>query len=62
MDKSHSRQTGGTGLGLSIVKHGAALHQAQIYLESQPGQGTKIEVVFHRTEVEEDERKRAQEL
>lgn len=62
VDKSHSRQTGGTGLGLSIVKHGAALHQAQIYLESQPGQGTKIEVVFHRTEVEEDERKRAQEL
>lgn len=62
VDKSHSRQTGGTGLGLSIVKHGAALHQAQIHLESRPGQGTKIQVIFQGTEVKEDERKRTQEL
>ncbi len=46
VDKSHSRQTGGTGLGLSIVKHGAALHKANIYLDSTPGEGTKIELVF----------------
>ena len=46
VDKSHSRQTGGTGLGLSIVKHGAALHHAQIRTESQPGQGTKITIGF----------------
>lgn len=46
VDKSHSRQTGGTGLGLSIVKHGAALHKADIYLDSAPGEGTKIELVF----------------
>ena len=46
VDKSHSRQTGGTGLGLSIVKHGAALHHAQIRTESQPGQGTKITIEF----------------
>ena len=36
----------GTGLGLSIVKHGAALHHAQIRTESQPGQGTKITIGF----------------
>ncbi len=46
VDKSHSRQTGGTGLGLSIVKHGAALHHAKINLESEPGKGTKMELVF----------------
>ncbi len=46
VDKSHSRQTGGTGLGLSIVKHGAALHQALLQLESQVGKGTKISVRF----------------
>lgn len=46
VDKSHSRQTGGTGLGLSIVKHGAALHNAKIYLDSEPGKGTKMEILF----------------
>lgn len=46
VDKSHSRQTGGTGLGLSIVKHGAALHNAKLNLESEPGKGTKMELVF----------------
>ena len=45
-DKSHSRETGGTGLGLSIVKHGAILHNAEIVLDSEPGQGTKMELVF----------------
>ena len=46
VDKSHSRATGGTGLGLSIVKHGAIIHNAQINLESEPGKGTKMELVF----------------
>lgn len=46
VDKSHSRATGGTGLGLSIVKHGAILHNAQIKLESEPGKGTKMELMF----------------
>ena len=47
-DKSHSRETGGTGLGLSIVKHGAIYHHAQIYVESEEGQGTKMELVFEK--------------
>ncbi|MDO4337323.1 MAG: ATP-binding protein [Eubacteriales bacterium] len=46
VDKSHSRQTGGTGLGLSIVKHGAVLHHAEIHMDSEPGRGTKMELVF----------------
>ena len=46
VDKSHSRETGGTGLGLSIVKHGALLHNAKLTLESAPGKGTGITILF----------------
>lgn len=46
VDKSHSRAIGGTGLGLSIVKHAAALHGAEIKLQSQPEDGTVITVIF----------------
>ncbi len=46
VDKSHSRKSGGTGLGLSIVKHAVQLHHAKLTLESTPGQGTTITVVF----------------
>ena len=46
MDKSHSKATGGTGLGLSIVKHGAAIHGAGIELESAPGKGTCVRLIF----------------
>jgi len=46
VDKSRSKETGGTGLGLSIVKHGALLHHAEIGLESRPGEGTTVTLVF----------------
>ena len=46
VDKSHSKASGGTGLGLSIVKHAVAYHNAQITLESTPGQGTAITIQF----------------
>ena len=46
VDKSHSKASGGTGLGLSIVKHAAAYHKAEITLESTPGRGTVITVLF----------------
>lgn len=46
VDKSHSKEIGGTGLGLSIVKHAAAYHKAEISLESEEGEGTKITVRF----------------
>lgn len=46
VDKSHSKEIGGTGLGLSIVKHGAQFHGAEIIVDSYPGKGTSISVVF----------------
>ena len=46
VDKSHSKEIGGTGLGLSIVKHGAQYHNARVELESTPGEGTAITLIF----------------
>lgn len=46
VDKSHSKASGGTGLGLSIVKHAVQYHHGRIELESLPGTGTTIRVVF----------------
>lgn len=46
VDKSRSKSTGGTGLGLAIVKHIIARHNAQLELESEAGNGTKIKVIF----------------
>ncbi len=46
VDKSHSKASGGTGLGLSIVKHAVQYHHGRIELESAPGTGTTIRVVF----------------
>lgn len=50
VDKSHSRATGGTGLGLAIVKHAAEVHNAQIELKSEYGQGTTVSLVFEQTD------------
>ena len=46
VDKSHSKQIGGTGLGLSIVKHGAQYHNAGLTLNSKPGEGTTVTLLF----------------
>lgn len=46
VDKSRSKATGGTGLGLAIVKHIVELHHAKIELDSAPGIGTTIKVLF----------------
>ena len=46
VDKSRSKQRGGTGLGLAIVKHIVAQHNAQLSLESEPGKGTEIRILF----------------
>lgn len=46
VDKSHSKETGGTGLGLSIVKHAVLYHGGKIELESEPGKGTTVTVIF----------------
>lgn len=46
VDKSRSKATGGTGLGLAIVKHIVEIHDAKIELDSVPGVGTTISVLF----------------
>ncbi len=46
VDKSRSKATGGTGLGLAIVKHIVEIHDATINLDSAPGVGTTISVIF----------------
>ena len=46
VDKGRSRDMGGTGLGLAIVKHAAAFHDADVRLESVPGEGTTVTVTF----------------
>ena len=45
-DKSHSKEIGGTGLGLSIVKHGAMFHNACVSIDSTPGVGTTVRILF----------------
>ena len=46
VDKSHSKDTGGTGLGLSIVKRAVQYHNARLQMQSTPGKGTTITVIF----------------
>lgn len=46
VDKSRSKATVGTGLGLAIVKHIVAQHEAEMKLESEPGKGTRITILF----------------
>ena len=46
VDRSRSRDTGGTGLGLAIVKHIASRHQAQLLIESTPGNGSTFTLRF----------------
>ena len=46
VDKSRSKKTGGTGLGLAIVKHICNLYDASLDIQSRPGEGTKVTVVF----------------
>ncbi|TJX13585.1 GHKL domain-containing protein [Tissierella creatinini] len=44
VDKSRSKRISGTGIGLSIVKHIVEYYKGTIYLNSEKGQGTEIEI------------------
>lgn len=46
VDKSRSKKTGGTGLGLAIVKHVCARYNADLKIESEIDEGTRITVTF----------------
>ncbi|KAF6630841.1 HAMP domain-containing histidine kinase [Paenibacillus sp. EKM208P] len=45
-DRSHSRKYGGSGMGLAIVKQIVSLHQGDVRVESEPGQGTTVIVTL----------------
>lgn len=46
VDKARSRERGGTGLGLALCAEIIQLHQGKIRVESEPGRGTEIFVIF----------------
>ncbi|MEC9484183.1 MAG: phosphate regulon sensor histidine kinase PhoR [Halomonas sp.] len=46
VDKGRSAETGGTGLGLAIVKHVLLRHDAQLEIDSRPGEGALFRCVF----------------
>jgi signal transduction histidine kinase len=41
-----TRRTRGSGLGLAIVKQIADAHKARIEVQSQPGEGTQMTLIF----------------
>ncbi|MGG4106160.1 HAMP domain-containing sensor histidine kinase [Paenibacillus lautus] len=45
-DRSHSRKYDGSGMGLAIVKQIVSLHQGDVRVESEPGQGTTFIVTL----------------
>lgn len=49
-DKGRNKKVMSTGLGLAIVKHIVIQHNARIELVSAEGEGTKISVIFKKTE------------
>ncbi len=46
VDTASSREKGGTGLGLAIVKHILNRHQAQLLIDSKPGEGAVFSVLM----------------
>jgi len=46
VDRGRSRETGGTGLGLAIVKHILTRHQAELAVNSRPGEGSRFAARF----------------
>lgn len=48
VDKSRSRKVNGTGLGLSIVRHILLRHNAQLHIQSTPGEGSEFSIQFNK--------------
>jgi two-component system phosphate regulon sensor histidine kinase PhoR len=56
VDDRDTRQAGGTGIGLFLVKHLVERHDGQVWVESEPGQGStfSFRVPLHPPQAEED--------
>ncbi|WP_423069110.1 ATP-binding protein [Devosia sp. CN2-171] len=48
VDADTSRKKKGTGLGLAIVKHIVTRHHGLLSIKSQPGQGTRVDVLLRK--------------
>lgn len=48
VDADSSRKKKGTGLGLAIVKHIVTRHHGLLTIKSQPGQGTRVDVLLRK--------------
>ncbi len=46
VDRGRSREDGGVGLGLAIVKHVLSRHDAELRIDSQPGEGSTFSCHF----------------
>jgi two-component system, OmpR family, phosphate regulon sensor histidine kinase PhoR len=46
VDTRQRSRAGGAGLGLAIVRHQVRAHRGEVYIESEPGQGTRFAVRF----------------
>ncbi|CAG7644978.1 ATP-binding protein [Paenibacillus allorhizosphaerae] len=46
VDKARTRHAGGVGLGLSLCRQIAILHGAELTIQSRPGVGTTVQVIF----------------
>ncbi len=49
-DKSRSRKNGSIGLGLALAAEIAKIHGAKLEIDSEPGKGTTVKVVFENEE------------
>ncbi len=46
VDKARSKKQGGVGLGLALVKEICDAHGAELKIESAPGKGTRVSIIF----------------
>lgn len=48
VERPHARNSDGVGLGLNIVKVIMDLHEGSVEIDSQPGVGTRVALIFPR--------------